>query len=256
MTDNETQSGSEAPLVSVIVRTTDRPLLAQALESIVQQSYRPLEIVLVDATGTGLGTGLDKGLDEELARTNDLPVTLLNLGKPLPRSEAANEGLAASRGQYLMFLDEDDWIAAKHIASLVDVLQSNPDIKAAYSTTRKADLLGNLLDYRFAHDYNPVLLKRDNYIPIHAMLFENSLLEDGCRFDEALDIYEDWDFWLQLSRHTDFLHLDQETAFYRQGGDSDTDITDDDLRFQIGHQIAQARAQIYSKWSVNGVVKN
>jgi len=241
MTDNDSQGGSVAPLVSVIVRTTNRPLLSKALESIVQQRYRPVEIVLVDASGAGLGK-----INTE---SDGLTVTPVDLNIPLPRAKAANEGLAASHGQYLTFLDEDDWIAPEHIAGLVDTLTSNPGIKACYSTTRKADLQGNLLDERFAHDYDPILLKRDNYIPIHAMLFARSLVDEGCRFDETLEIYEDWDFWLQLSRHTDFLHLDQETAFYRQGGDSDTDIADNDLRFQVGHQIADARVQIYSKWS-------
>ena len=245
MTDHDNQGGSDAPLVSVIVRTTNRPLLAKALESITQQNYRPLEIVLVDATGKGI-----KGLDESITTNDKLSVSLINRNTPLPRANAANEGLAASQGQYLMFLDEDDWIAPEHIAGLVDSLASNPDFRAAYSTTCKADLQGNLLTAQFARDYDPILLKRDNYIPIHAMLFEKTLVDEGCQFDESLDIYEDWDFWLQLSRKTDFLHLDRITAFYRQGGASDTDIVDDDLRFQTGHRIAKARAQIYAKWSV------
>ena len=247
MTEHDNQGGSDAPLVSVIVRTTNRPLLTKALESIVRQSYRPLEIILVDATGKGLGK--EGGGQVAFANGDDLPVTVVNLDIPLPRARAANAGLAAGNGQYLMFLDEDDWIAPAHITGLVDTLKSNPTVKAAYSTTRKVDLQGKPLDDKFAFDYDPALLKRDNYIPIHAMLFSRSLVDEGCRFDESLEIYEDWDFWLQLSRRTDFLHLDQETAFYRQGGDSDTDIIDDKPRFQAGHRIADARAQIYAKWS-------
>ncbi|MBT8146565.1 MAG: glycosyltransferase, partial [Gammaproteobacteria bacterium] len=158
MTDSDHQGGSDNPLVSVIVRTTNRPLLTAALQSIVRQNYRPLEVILVDATGAGVE------YEGENAVTGDLPVSLVSLGVPLPRARAANEGLSASNGQLLMFLDEDDWITPEHVTGLVETLQANPAFYAAYSTTRKADPQGNPLDERFASDYDPVLLKRDNYI--------------------------------------------------------------------------------------------
>ena len=40
---------------------------------------------------------------------------------------------------------------------------------------------------------------RDNYIPIRRTL-RRSVLQQGCRFDPELEIYEDWDFWLQLTQ--------------------------------------------------------
>jgi len=244
MTDNHKQGAPDAPLVSVIVRTTNRPQLAKALESIALQNYRPLELVLVDAIGEGLD-----GKEVGECIPDDLSVVLVNTGTPLPRAQAANAGLDASHGKYLLFLDEDDWIAREHIAGLVDTLNASTGINAVYSSTRKTDVQGNLLDERFDRAYDPVLLKRDNYIPIHAVLFARSLVESGCRFDETLDIYEDWDFWLQVSRKTEFLHLNQETAFYRQGGDSETDITNHEIRTEPGHRIADARIRIYTKWS-------
>ncbi len=152
MTDNDKQGGPDAPLVSVIVRTTRRPLLATALESVALQSYRPLELVLVDATGKGLGGEEGVAGEAETDLGEGVSSVLVNTGTPLPRPRAANAGLDASHGRYLTFLDEDDWIASGHIAGLVDTLLSNPGIKAAYSSTRKADPHGNLLDQRFTRD--------------------------------------------------------------------------------------------------------
>lgn len=240
MTDTDKERGSPSPLVSVIVRTTGRAELAEALASLAAQHYRPLEVILVDATG--------RGLPEAIAPCGDLPVTTVSTGEPLRRPVAANRGLSASHGAFLLFLDDDDWIDPDHLSSLVSALLAEPHCLAAYSSTRKADRLGNPLPELFDRDYDPVLLMRDNYIPIHAMLFARSLLEAGCRFDETLDIYEDWDFWLQASRHTGFLHLDRVSAYYRQGGDSDTDIHALDTRFQSGHPLAAARSRIYDKW--------
>ena len=89
---------------------------------------------------------------------------------------------------------------------------------------------------------------RDNYIPIHAILFDSALLEHGCRFDEAFDIYEDWDFWLQLSQHTRFRHVDEITAYYREGGDSDTAVEDVRLRYRADNDLGRGRAAIFDKW--------
>jgi GT2 family glycosyltransferase len=240
MTDKDKERGSPSPLISVIVRTTGRPELAEALASLAAQQYRPLEVILVDANG--------RGLPEAVARCGDLPVIAVSTGEPLRRPVAANRGLSASHGAFLLFLDDDDWIDPDHISSLVSALLAEPRCLAAYSSTRKADRHGNPLPELFDRDYDPVLLKRDNYIPIHAMLFARALLEAGCRFDETLDIYEDWDFWLQASRYTGFLHLDRVSAYYRQGGDSDTDIHELDTRFQSGHPLTAARSRIYHKW--------
>ncbi len=240
MTENDRDGGPHSPLVSVIVRTTGRREIDEALASIAAQDYRPLEIVLVDASG--------QGLTDTAAVATDIPVLPISTGDRLRRPVAANLGLQASHGKFLLLLDEDDWIASDHIARLVGVLQSRQDIRAVYSSTRKTDPKGRLLDIVFDRDFDPVLLKRDNYIPIHAMLFARELVTEGCRFDESLDIYEDWDFWLQLASRTDFLHVDAVTAFYREGGGSDTDISDDGLRFSGDGPIARARIRIYEKW--------
>ena len=59
----------------------------------------------------------------------------------------------------------------------------------------------------------PLLLCWRNLFPMHAVLFERRPRScDGCRVDEGLEYFEDWDFWLQLARHTAFAHSPRETA--------------------------------------------
>jgi uncharacterized small protein (DUF1192 family) len=227
--------------VSIICRSTGRAELQQALDSIVGQSYPALELVLVDALGSGLEAPpeIQSAIDK---------LQIVNSGKAMSRPVAANAGLDAASGPLLMFLDEDDWIASDHVANLVACLRANPDVQAAYSSTRKTDPRGQELETVFREAYQPLLLMRDNYIPIHAMLFSADLIARGCRFDEAFDIYEDWDFWLQLNQHTAFIHVDQITAFYRQGGESDTATEDTANRYRQGHPLCEARARLFDKW--------
>lgn len=223
--------------VSIICRTVGRPELDQALESISAQDYPNLEIILVDAAASGV-----------VAPQTDRELQLVAPETKLARAAAANAGLDAASGELIMFLDEDDWIAPDHVSNLANCLRANPDLLAAYSSTRKTDKNGEATDYVFREPFQPLLLMRDNYIPIHAMLFSASLLNKGCRFDEQFEVYEDWDFWLQLAEHTEFHHLDQITAFYRAGGDSDTAIDDVASRYLPDHPLGQARARLFDKW--------
>lgn len=225
--------------VSIICRTLGRPELQQALQSIASQDYPNIEIVLVDAAG-------NNSLDSTSA--GDRPLKLVATGAALSRSQAANAGLAAAHGKYIQFLDDDDWIDSSHVSQLVSALESSDEIAAAYSSTQKTNAAGDSLDYVFREDFDQILLMRDNYIPIHAVLFDSVLLENGCRFDEAFDIYEDWDFWLQLSQYTNFQHIDSITAYYREGGDSDTAVEDVRLRYQADNILGKGRAAIFAKW--------
>ena len=235
----ENASGQEK-LVSIICRTVGRPVLTHTLESVLSQTYSHIELILVNAANSDLS--IFKNLIESLN------AVIVCLERPLGRSEAANIGLEASTGDYLMFLDDDDWIDTDHITTLVNYLNNHSDSKAAYSSVQKTDAEGKDIPYVFESDYDPITLMCDNYIPIHAMVFARSLVEKGCRFDEAFNIYEDWDFWLQLSRDTNFHHIDKISAYYRQGGDSDTEPGDHSHRYSANNKLGKARAAIFEKW--------
>jgi len=218
----------------------NRPELPEALLSVEKQTYTNIEIILVDATG--------EGLDRQKNLTLNTPVTLVSSGTPLNRPAAANIALQNARGAYLMFLDEDDWISAEHVSNLVEAINAKPDVLAAYSSTQKTEADGSPCDAIFDRDFDPVLLRRDNYIPIHAVLFARELIERGCRFDEELDIYEDWDFWLQCAQLSEFMHISAVTAFYRTGGDSATAMRNNKQKYVTGSDIANARAKVLNKW--------
>ncbi len=241
-TDSPKSSTPTTPLVSVICRTIGRPELETALQSIADQTHEQIELVLVDASGNG---EVRKRLDS----FDFSAVSFVSTGQKLLRAAAANAGLENAQGQYLMFLDEDDWISPQHIELLLQAIDQSDEYRAAYSNVQKTSQAGEPLEQVFNQGYDPVLLIRDNYIPIHAMLFDASLVASGCRFDERFDNYEDWDFWLQLSQHTAFLHHNEITAFYREGGESETANGDENLRYQSDSVLGKARATMFDKWS-------
>ncbi|MDO7639476.1 MAG: glycosyltransferase, partial [OM182 bacterium] len=214
------------------------PELTEALASIAAQSHTNIETLIVDARGDGLPSmQLSAGQ------------TLVSTGAPLSRPKAANAGLDAVSGEFVMFLDDDDWLSASHVENLVHELQSSPTSIAVYSTTQRTTPSGELLDEFFARDFDIAFLRRDNFMPIHSVLFRSQALAAGCRVDENLDIYEDWDFWLQVARLGRIHHVDKITAFYRAGGDSETAVDTEQEKYDAKSLSGKWREKVLAKWA-------
>jgi glycosyltransferase involved in cell wall biosynthesis len=106
------------PLVSVVVPVYNgERYLGEALDSILAQDYDPFEVIVVD-------DGSDDG-GAELARARDVRVLVQANGGP---AAARNAGIAASRGSFVAFLDQDDlWVPGK-LAKQIEMLVRRPDL--------------------------------------------------------------------------------------------------------------------------------
>lgn len=224
----------DIPLVSVIIRSMDRLTLSEALDSVALQTYPNIEVVVVNAKG------------EEHSKLGEwcghFPLRIVDTGNVLRRSRAGNVGLSNARGDYLIFLDDDDWFMPEHISVLVNILRRNPDKKAAYSCVIGVNEQKEPIDNNYCQPFDRTLLLAGNYIPIHAVLFSRSIVDDGCCMDESLDLYEDWDFWLQVATYNDFIFVDNYSAYYRIGGQFGNGVRPD---MTFARQIS---ADLFEKW--------
>lgn len=208
---------TEQVLVSILIRTCGRPhILKGALESIREQTYHVIEVVVVE---DGQNTA-QRMLEEEFS---DLNIKYACTGTRKGRTVAGNLALSMASGMYLNFLDDDDLLLPDHVKELVSVLEKS-DRKAAYAVAYES-----IVKYdkkrqqyrecrrwvRYEQPFNRVFLTYNNYIPIQCIMFARELYEELGGFDEKLEYLEDWDLWVRYSTRTDYEFVDKITSLYR-----------------------------------------
>ena len=201
-------SDDHHPLVSVIVRSMDRPQLVDALASLARQTYEALEILVVDATG-----GRHRPLPALPLREGHT-IRLVHSHRPLARPQAANAGIDAARGEFLSFLDDDDICAPEHLQTLVDAAQARPECLVVYGRTRVLAADGSVVR-TIGGPFNRALLHCGPLFFWQAALIRMRVRDLGCRVDEALEICDDRDFLAQIARHSDFAFIAADTFGYR-----------------------------------------
>jgi glycosyltransferase involved in cell wall biosynthesis len=125
-------------LVSTIIPVHNRPrLLGEAVQSVLAQTYRPIEIVIVDDGST------DKtpAVASQLAQENPAIVRVVGIENGGP-GVAREAGRRIVRGEFLQYLDSDDLLAPTKFKIQVAALAASPECGAAYGHTRAYSIGG------------------------------------------------------------------------------------------------------------------
>lgn len=211
------QDMDDPPPVSILVRTVGRTAqLRRALETVRNQTYRNIEAVVVEDGPATLEAFL-----EDFA---DLDIVYKPLGENRGRCHAGNAAMAAARGEYLCFLDEDDELYADHVEQLVARIGETGaraayavsfEVKTRWSNAHEVEAEGpreTVYNRPFSH----IELCRENFLPICSVLFARELFEKCGGFDPGLDNLEDWDLWLRFSVEAGrFARIEKTTSLYR-----------------------------------------
>ncbi|HEY1328697.1 MAG TPA: glycosyltransferase [Casimicrobiaceae bacterium] len=226
----------QAPQVSVIVRSMGRPSLDVALASIAAQRDVAAEAVVVAACGPGH--------PPVPQRCGDHPLRLVTSERRLTRPQAANAGLDAARGAWIIFLDDDDVFEPGHLAALLAGAAEAPSAGVITSHATCAFRDGRV--ERFGQPFSLTQLYERNFIQLSMALFARSHVAAGCRFDESFEILQDWDFLLQLAQRTAFHSVPDATFRWN------VDVGESGAGGGSNHQpekLAQFRSRVYAKWS-------
>lgn len=233
------------PLISVIVPTYNRPeLLTRTLDSIVKQSYDNIEIVIVN----------DAGIDVE---------NFANALRKYPQlssvqyySNEKNKGLAGTRnvamqkatGDYFVLSDDDD-IFLPYALEFRMYMMEKLNAEIVYTRALQDIWEKTEQGYKSVHKqlywdspFDKDLILIQNIAPCNCPLFSRKAWDDSGNymFDENLDTSEDFDFWISLSRHTDFEEL--------KLVDVECSIRKDGSQMTGTRNFGKAYPIIYNRW--------
>ena len=198
------------PKVSVIVPCHNYgAYVGQALESILSQTYQNVEAVVVDDGST------DETADAVLPFVERGRVVYIRQ-EQAGISAARNRGLAAATGDYIAFLDADDyWPHTDQLARHVAYLESHRECGWVFGDARPFDQTGYTgAPYLLQNGYyrqesadaqpcelSPALLCKEGFfIPTGTLLVRKECFEQVGVFDPSLKMFEDVDMWLAIHR--------------------------------------------------------
>jgi glycosyltransferase involved in cell wall biosynthesis len=203
--------GSSQPLISIITPTYNRRnFLPLTLNSLVNQSYKNIEIVVVNDAGVDVSDIIDGYKDSRIKyfvneKNKDLAGT-------------RNVALKNSTGDYICLLDDDDqflpytlefrmYMMNKLNADVVygRALKNIMEKRVAQNGQEYYQVVDRTLYWDSVFDKDLILIQ--NICPCNCPLFSRRAQESAGYFDESLSCSEDWSMWVEMSRHYDFHEL-------------------------------------------------
>ena len=189
---------ADTPEITVVLTTHNRRVwLERCLDSVCRQEGVSFELVVVDDASS------DDTM-EWLRTVGDPHVTVIHLPQNSGVSGARNQGLAVARGQFVMFLDDDDWLERGALQTLAAALAAHPGAVAAVGA-RRVWFMAESYSRRDSHPHIPRLrtivdeLLVDWSAVSGQNLYRAALVRQIEGFDLSVGRCEDRDLWLRLA---------------------------------------------------------
>jgi len=203
------------PRVSVVIPTRDRrDMVVEAVESVLAQRTVAPEVIVVD----------DGSLDDTAGVLERFGLAIRCVRTPAAGVSAArNAGARLARGEWLAFLDSDDFWLPDKLAVQLAFHDRHADV--AVSQTEEIWIRDGIRVNACRHHAKPA---GDIFIPSlrrclvspSAVMIRRSLFEESGGFDESLPVCEDYDLWLRLSLRVS-IGLVPEPLVVKRGGHAD-----------------------------------
>jgi len=187
---------ADEEMVSVVIPTHYRDdNLRAALDSVLEQEWTPLEVVVVDDSGERYAESLVSEYDH---------VEYVSLEQNRGPQAAREVGFERSTGRYIQFLDDDDRLLPGKLTAQVPVLRDNPDVGVVYCGLRwegthavvpHPDVRGDVLEAALRFSTSPAMMG--------TMLIERSVIEDITPFRHRHGA-DDIGMKIELARRTEF----------------------------------------------------
>jgi len=219
----------DSPLVTIVMPVTKTRFLAQAIDSVLDQDYPSLEVVVLDdgSSDPAMAPLLESYAERDPDRFRF--VRHENVGQ----SETINRGMEMAAGDFAGYLSDDDLLLPGAIEHLAKALQVSADTVVAYPAYEIIDEKGEVLDTITPTDYSLADSVRlhDSIVGAGA-LFRTAAFRRIGGWDRDLRYRADYDFWLRLGSLGDFQRIPEPLAAWRYHGEAGT-VADAGLRMSL-----------------------
>lgn len=214
---------NDFPLVSIIIPVyNDEKHISECIQSVLNQSYPNMEIIVVDDGSTDSSR-------REVERFGDQ--VQYHYQKNEGSAVARNKGIANANGRYIAFNDGDDLWAPERLRQQVRFLEEHQEFGVATGRFQHVDQHFKLESAVAVDEHRSPTIDTEMSGWVYHSLFECSWYHiiaalvrvevlDQVRFNPEFRRGQDYDFWLQLAHHTQIAQLDSNYAYYRKNLES------------------------------------
>ena len=206
-----TNYDTDQALVSVVITNYNHgKYLATAINSVLHQNFINYELIVVD----------DGSTDNSRSVVEAYPAVKYIYQENQGLSAARNTGIKAASGNYLVFLDADDWLYKDALSINVSYLSGNSKVAFVSGAHQKIDIQdGTSVTVLFTLNAEPYQqLLQGNYIGMHATVMYCSWVLREFTFDTSLRGCEDYDIYLRIARKYRVIHHQHVIAAYMHHG--------------------------------------
>lgn len=199
-------------MVTVIIPTFKRArFIDRAVESVINQTYKNIEIIVVDDNNPDSEDR--KEMEYKMEKYKNIPsFKYLKHEKNKNGAAARNTGLKVAKGEYVTFLDDDDYFASDRIEKLVDCLDKNKQYQVAYTGGIIYKDKENIEIFKIKEniDYKKELLLNHSFIGTGSnMFFKTENLKEIGGFDERFQRNQDLEVLIRFLSKNNIIGLNE-----------------------------------------------
>ncbi len=200
------------PTVSVIIATYNcAQYLPQALQSVFAQTYRDFGVIVVnDGSTDNTDEVIRQFMESHGVRYYRIPHSGV--------AKAKNAAIAKANGEYIAFLDADDFWEPTKLEKQLQVFRNNPSAGLVCTDVSWVEDWGDIIPSEPRMLFRGQVLPHlygNNFVSYSSCMVQRALLNQCGAFDESLGLNEDYDLWLRLSLVTEFDYVPEKLAAYR-----------------------------------------
>ena len=203
--------------------------IKETIESVINQTYQNWEMIIVDDGSKDNSIDI---INEYTKKDSRIKLYTHEQNKNKGLIETIRLALTKAKGEYVVFLESDDFLSKEYIEKKINILQCNQEVGLIYNDieligerstlTNTEEYLQKIRNYwlsKRTHNIGNILHYR-NIVPTFSCVMVKTDLLQRCSFDSPKKAWIDWWLWAQISAKADFYYIPEKLTYWRMHDNS------------------------------------